>query len=170
MSRPWDLPPCGAIDFHGVQRPLAHHPGGTGRRRLCWPSGSSAWLRKHLDTTPMDHLRSIRLRRVRSELLSASASTRSAMSEHAVGSPTRAVSLSNMRRLSAKRLLNLVPANKIRTSPQARNGRQYPGSRQSAGVPASSRMAAMPATVAGSLSKAHGNGHHGSMRCKTGPD
>jgi AraC-like DNA-binding protein len=76
MSRPWDLPPFGAIDFHGVQRPLAHHPGGTGRRRLCWPSGSSAWLRKHLDTTPMDHWRSIRLRRVPSELLSASASTR----------------------------------------------------------------------------------------------
>lgn len=40
------------------------------------PRALQLGFRKHLDTTPMDHLRTIRLRRVRSELLSAPASTR----------------------------------------------------------------------------------------------
>ncbi|WP_457964250.1 AraC family transcriptional regulator [Arthrobacter sp. D1-29] len=40
------------------------------------PRALQLGFRKHLDTTPMDHLRSIRLRRVRSELLSARPSTR----------------------------------------------------------------------------------------------
>jgi AraC-like DNA-binding protein len=40
------------------------------------PRALQLGFRKHLDTTPMEHLRGIRLRRVRSELLAANASTR----------------------------------------------------------------------------------------------